>query len=90
MDGGNLNPDYSNLGQQLQEQMENEELEELKTELDLNKKRLRETERDNIRMKRSMDKYNTLEAEKKKLERLVIELNREKVEHVEVLLQSMF
>lgn len=47
--------------------MDNEELEELKAELELIKNKQRDTERENIRMKKNMDKFTNLESEKKKL-----------------------
>ena len=43
-------------------------MEELRSDLETAKKKLRESERENTRMKRAMEKVTTLEAEKKKLE----------------------
>ena len=52
------------------------------------KKKTRESERENNRLKRNIDKLSSLENDKKKLERLILDLNNEKKEQVEILLSA--
>lgn len=53
-------------------------MDELRSDLDQTKKKLRESERENNRMKRNMEKVNAIEADKKKLERLILDINNDK------------
>ena len=65
-------------------------MEELRSDLETVKKKLRESERENTRMKRAMEKVTTLEAEKKKLEKLILDVSNDRKEQVELLLSASY
>lgn len=61
-------------------------MEELRAQCEESQKKRQEAERENNRLKRSINKLNAIENDKKKLERLILDVNTEKKDQVELLL----
>jgi regulator of replication initiation timing len=72
------------------DEVDQEEIGELKTEVEELKRKNRLAEKENSKLKRSLSINCNLSNEKNKLERLVLEMSNEKKEQVELLVTSAF
>jgi DNA repair exonuclease SbcCD ATPase subunit len=69
---------------------DNEEIDYLQEELDKVRNSYRELERDNLKLKKKLEKTQSLEGEKKKLEKIILDVSKTKDTEIEMLLVSLY
>lgn len=71
-------------------EIEHEEMEELRDEVQKQKKKMREMERETKKLKRNLEKMGGLETEKKKLEKIILDVNRDRIDQINFLVQTVY